>query len=82
MAVTRQIMRGGVSPFIITAAAVGLGVFFQATSLADAGIVAKPGISAADAGHTDAASTQVFEKKKKKKKTLRGTQTRGSFTDG
>ena len=83
MTVTRQIMHGG-KPFIVAAAAVGIGVLLQATSLAGAGTVAKSGITTAGAGFDDAAMTQVLEKKKKKKKkrTLRGTQTRGSYTDG
>lgn len=82
MAVTRQITHGG-KPFIVAVAAAGLGVLLQATSVAGAGNVAKTGITTAGAGYDDAALTQVFEKKKKKKKrTLRGTQTRGSYTDG
>lgn len=76
----KQVVRNGAVP-MLAAVAVSLGLLIQATTIAGATNSANSGIDAADSQFSDAAASQLFEKKKKKKKTLRGTQTRGSFTD-
>ena len=77
-----RIVRSGGMPMLGAAAAVSLGILVQATTVAGAANVANSNVVTANAGYGNVEATQVFEKKKKKKKTLRGTQTRGSFTDG
>ncbi len=70
----------GTLPALAAAAALALAIMLQTAVAGNAASTASQGFDTGNAQNADSAVSRDFEKKKKKKRTRQGTETRGSFT--